>query len=36
MAAMSKKKDQLSQSIEVYKAILETNKQLTTELKGMH
>ncbi|XP_017327848.1 structural maintenance of chromosomes flexible hinge domain-containing protein 1 isoform X1 [Ictalurus punctatus] len=34
MAAMSKKKDQLSQSIEVYKAILETNKQLTTELKG--
>ncbi|KAF5895762.1 structural maintenance of chromosomes flexible hinge domain-containing protein 1, partial [Clarias magur] len=34
MATMSKKKDQLSQSILVYKDILETNKQLTTELKG--
>lgn len=35
VAAMCKKKDQLSQSIEVYKAILETNKQLTTELGGV-
>ncbi|XP_060788894.1 structural maintenance of chromosomes flexible hinge domain-containing protein 1 isoform X2 [Neoarius graeffei] len=34
MAAMSKKKDHLSRSIEVYKEVLETNKQLTTELKG--
>ncbi|KAM9500750.1 structural maintenance of chromosomes flexible hinge domain-containing protein 1 isoform 1-T1 [Clarias gariepinus] len=34
MATMSKKKDQLSQSIVVYKEILETNRQLTTELTG--
>ncbi|MCI4377610.1 hypothetical protein PGIGA_G00205450 [Pangasianodon gigas] len=34
MAAMSKKKDQLSRSVEVYKEILETNKQLTSELMG--
>ncbi|XP_047666813.1 structural maintenance of chromosomes flexible hinge domain-containing protein 1 [Tachysurus fulvidraco] len=34
MATMSKKKDQLSQSIVVYKDILETNKQLEAELKG--
>uniref|UniRef100_A0AAR2KYB1 SMC hinge domain-containing protein n=1 Tax=Pygocentrus nattereri TaxID=42514 RepID=A0AAR2KYB1_PYGNA len=33
MATMSKKKDQLSQTIEIYRGILETNKQLTTELK---
>ncbi|XP_066536910.1 structural maintenance of chromosomes flexible hinge domain-containing protein 1 [Hoplias malabaricus] len=34
MAAMSMKKDQLSKSIEIYKGFLETNKQLTTELKS--
>ncbi|XP_076829513.1 structural maintenance of chromosomes flexible hinge domain-containing protein 1 isoform X2 [Brachyhypopomus gauderio] len=34
MAAMSKKRDQLSRSIEMYKDILETNKQLISELKG--
>ncbi|XP_036453720.1 structural maintenance of chromosomes flexible hinge domain-containing protein 1 [Colossoma macropomum] len=34
MAAMSKKKDQISQTIEIYRGILETNKQLTTELKS--
>uniref|UniRef100_A0AAR2JQU3 SMC hinge domain-containing protein n=1 Tax=Pygocentrus nattereri TaxID=42514 RepID=A0AAR2JQU3_PYGNA len=34
MATMSKKKDQLSQTIEIYRGILETNKQLTTELKS--
>ncbi|KAK3546292.1 hypothetical protein QTP70_025718 [Hemibagrus guttatus] len=34
MATMSKKKDQLSRAIVVYKDILETNKQLETELKG--
>lgn len=34
MTAMSRKKDQLSLSIEIYKGILETNKQLTSELKS--
>uniref|UniRef100_A0A4W4DSS6 SMC hinge domain-containing protein n=1 Tax=Electrophorus electricus TaxID=8005 RepID=A0A4W4DSS6_ELEEL len=34
VAAMSKKRDQLSRSIEMYKDILETNKQLISELKS--
>ncbi|KAI4890516.1 hypothetical protein NFI96_011443 [Prochilodus magdalenae] len=34
MAVMSKKKDKLFQSIEIYKGILDTNKQLATELKS--
>ncbi|KAI5104111.1 structural maintenance of chromosomes flexible hinge domain-containing protein 1 [Silurus meridionalis] len=34
MAAMSAKKDRLSESVKVYRDILETNKQLTAELKG--
>ncbi|KAL4635247.1 structural maintenance of chromosomes flexible hinge domain-containing protein 1 [Arapaima gigas] len=34
MAALTKKKDRLSQSIVAYKSLFDTNKQLISELKG--